>query len=218
MDAPKAISNQQRRNVGEARAGRRILPGIASDPGSSRIHCFTIIQEDTVSELVSISYDSVEQAEAARKVLARLQQDYLVEMEDIVIAERRHKQRVQLHQSVNMVAPGALEGGFLGGLVGLIFFAPLFGIAIGAAAGAAAGALSDYGIDDDYMKQLAAGFDEGKAVLFVLFRKPPNDHALAELEKADLGGEVVRTSLERVDEDRLRQALHEVHASHQASG
>ncbi|MFW5858998.1 MAG: DUF1269 domain-containing protein [Planctomycetota bacterium] len=169
-----------------------------------------------MSELVSISYDSVEQAEAARKVLARLQQDYLVEMEDIVIAERRSKQRVQLHQSVNMVAPGALEGGFLGGLVGLIFFAPLFGIAIGAAAGAAAGALSDYGIDDDYMKQLAAGFEEGKAVLFVLFRKPPNDHALAELDKADLGGTVIRTSLDRLDEDRLRQALHEAHASRQS--
>ena len=32
---------------------------------------------------------------------------------------------------------------------------PLFGMALGAATGAATGALSDYGVDDNFMKQLA---------------------------------------------------------------
>jgi uncharacterized membrane protein len=47
-------------------------------------------------------------------------------------------------------------------LIGLIFLMPLFGMAIGAASGAAARALSDYGIDDDFMKELGDKLPGGR--------------------------------------------------------
>ena len=56
----------------------------------------------------------------------------------------------------------------------MIFFVPLFGMAMGAAAGAAGGAMADYGIDNDFMKELGDKLPEGGAAVFVLgSRRPP---------------------------------------------
>ena len=68
--------------------------------------------------------------------------------------------KVKLHQPSG-VAGGAVGGVLWGGLIGLIFFVPFVGMAIGAATGAAAGAMSDYGVDDTFMKELGAQLQPG---------------------------------------------------------
>ena len=68
----------------------------------------------------------------------------------------------------NLTASGAVGGGFWGVLIGLIFMNPLLGLVVGAGAGAVAGALSDVGINDDFMKQLAEKLTPGTSALFVL--------------------------------------------------
>ncbi|MBP0650772.1 DUF1269 domain-containing protein, partial [Mycobacterium tuberculosis] len=74
-------------------------------------------------------------------------------LRDMVIVTRNTAGEVELDQSVNLIASGALGGAFWGSLVGLIFLAPLAGAVGGAAAGALGGWLTDYGIDDDLMRR-----------------------------------------------------------------
>jgi len=56
-----------------------------------------------------------------------------MEIEDLVVVERREDGTVKLHQP-SLAGIGAAGGAMWGGLIGLIFFAPLFGMAAGAGA------------------------------------------------------------------------------------
>ncbi|MFZ1199751.1 MAG: DUF1269 domain-containing protein [Desulfobacterales bacterium] len=155
--------------------------------------------------LAVIGYDSEFKAEEVRLKLRKLQKDYLIDLEDAVVAVKNEKGKVKLHQAFNLTAAGAVGGGFWGSLIGLIFLNPLLGAAVGATAGALSGALSDVGIDDKFMKELAATMTPGSSVLFVLVRKATPDKVLAELEGS--GGKVLKTSLSHDDETKLQAAL-----------
>jgi uncharacterized membrane protein len=115
------------------------------------------------------------------------------------------KGKVRLHQAVNLTAAGAMTGGFWGALIGLIFLNPLLGMAMGAAAGAVSGALTDVGINDKFMKELAANMKPGSSTLFVLVRKVTPDKVLDEIRGT--GGKVLQTSLSHEDEAKLQAAL-----------
>jgi uncharacterized membrane protein len=158
-----------------------------------------------MSTLVVIGYDDMFKAEEIRLKLLKMQKDYLVDLEDAVVAVKDEKGKVRLHQAVNLTAAGALGGGFWGTLIGLIFLNPLLGLAVGAAAGAVSGALSDVGIDDKFMKDLATNMTPGSSVLFVLVRKATPDKVLEELKGS--GGNVLKTSLSHDDEAKLQAAL-----------
>jgi uncharacterized membrane protein len=158
-----------------------------------------------VSTLVVIGYDNEFKAEEVRLTLRKLQKDYLIDLEDAVVAVKDAKGKVKLHQAVNLTAAGAVSGGFWGSLIGLIFLNPLLGAAIGAAAGATSGALTDVGINDNFMKDLAAAMTPGSSALFVLVRKATPDKVLAELQGS--GGKVLKTSLSHDDEAKLQAAL-----------
>jgi uncharacterized membrane protein len=158
-----------------------------------------------VSTLVVVGYDDPFKAQEVRLKLLKMQKDYLIDMADAVVAVKDQSGKVTLHQAVNMTATGAVSGGFWGALIGLIFAAPLLGMAVGAAAGAASGALTDLGIDDKFMKDLAATLQPGSSVLFVLVRKATPDKVLEEL--AGTGGRVLKSSLSHDDEAKLQTAL-----------
>lgn len=113
--------------------------------------------------------------------------------------------KVKLHQAVNLTAAGAVSGGFWGTLIGLIFLNSLLGLVVGATAGAVSGALSDVGIDDKFMKELAGQLKDGSSVLFVLVRHATPDKVLEELKGT--GGHILRTSLSHDDEAKLQAPL-----------
>jgi uncharacterized membrane protein len=72
-------------------------------------------------------------------------------------------------------------------------------------AGAISGALSDIGISDDFMKQLASGITNNSSVLFVLVRQATPDQVVEEIQQ--YGGSVLRSSLSHEDEAKLQAAL-----------
>jgi len=158
-----------------------------------------------MSTLAVIGYDNEFKAEEVRLTLRKLQKDYLIDLEDAVVAVKDAQGKVKLHQAINLTAAGAVGGGFWGSLIGLIFLNPLLGAAIGAAAGATSGALADVGINDKFMKELAAAMSPGSSALFVLVRKATPDKVLAELQGS--GGKVLKTSLSHDDETKLQAAL-----------
>ena len=158
-----------------------------------------------MSTLVVVGYDDQFKAEEVRLKLWKLQKEYLIDLEDAVVAIKDDKGSVKLHQAVNLTAAGAVSGGFWGSLVGLIFLNPLLGLAVGATTGAVSGALIDVGIDDKFMKKLAETLAPGSSALFVLVRKATPDKVLEEIKGS--GGKVLKTSLSHDDEVKLQAAL-----------
>lgn len=158
-----------------------------------------------MSTLVVIGYNDLYQAQEVRLKLIKLQKDYLIDMEDAVVVVKNEDGKVKLHQAINLTATGAISGGFWGSLIGLIFLNPLLGLAAGAAAGAVSGALSDVGINDTFMKDLANTMQPNSSALFVLVRKSTPDKVLEELQGT--GGTILKTSLSHEDEDKLQAAL-----------
>jgi uncharacterized membrane protein len=158
-----------------------------------------------MSTLAVIGYPDIFKAEEVRLSLIKMQRDYLIDLEDAVVAVKDPSGKVRLHQATNLTAAGAASGGFWGTLIGLIFLNPLLGLAVGAGAGAVAGALSDIGINDDFMKDLAATMKPGSSALFVLVRSMTPDKVLEELRGT--GGTVLKTSLSHEDEAKLQAAI-----------
>src|SRR6185312_8215436 len=131
-----------------------------------------------MSSLVAVVFNDETTAFEMRAALAKMQKDYLIEMEDAVVVTKGKDGNTKLHQAVNLTAAGAVGGGFWGMLIGMLFLNPLIGAAVGAASGAIAGKLSDIGINDKMMKELAASFSPGSSALFVLVRKATADKVL----------------------------------------
>jgi uncharacterized membrane protein len=158
-----------------------------------------------MSALVVVGYDEPFKAEEVRIQLQKLHREYLLDLEDAVVAFKDEKGKVKLDQAVNLTAKGAVSGGFWGALIGLIFLNPLLGLAMGATAGAVSGALTDVGINDNFMKEVATTMTPGSSTLFVLVRKATPDKVLEEL--TGTGGRILKTSLSNEDEAKLQAAL-----------
>ena len=158
-----------------------------------------------MSTLLAIAYDSELKAREVRLKFAAMEKDYLIDIGDAAIAEKKADGKVKIHQSYNLTANGAIGGTFWGALIGLIFLNPLIGAAIGAASGAVAGALADVGINDEFMKDLAEKFQPNTSVLFVLAREMTFDKVLDALKGT--GGTVLQTSLSHEDQGKLEAAI-----------
>ncbi len=156
-----------------------------------------------MSDLVAIGYDSLGTAQQVAENVAQAQKAHIIELDDLVVVERQQDGKVKLHQP-SMAGAGAVTGALWGGLIGLIFFMPLLGMALGAAGGAAAGSLSDYGVDNDFMKQLGEALEPGGAAVIALVRKVSVDKILPEIK---IPGKVIQSSLSNENEEALRQAL-----------
>jgi uncharacterized membrane protein len=160
-----------------------------------------------VSTLIAIAYPEAQTAERVRAELVQATKEHLVQLEDAVVVEHQADGKIKLHQGMSTAGVGAAGGAMWGGLIGLLFLAPLFGMAIGAATGAVAGKMTDVGASDDFMKQLGAKLPPGGAALIMLGRSDAPNKVLERLRP--FGGEVIQTSLDDDDEERLRVALGE---------
>ncbi len=162
------------------------------------------MQTAGMSNLIVIGFHNVADAFEMRAALAKLQAQYLIEMEDAVVVTRDATGKVQLHQAMNLTAAGAVSGAFWGMLIGMIFLNPLVGIALGAGSGALSGKLSDIGINDQFMKDLGATITSGTSALFVLVRKSTPDKVLEALKPFAGKGRVLQSSLTKDKDEELR--------------
>ena len=143
-----------------------------------------------MSNLVAIGYDDLATAQQVVANISKAQKAHEIELDDLVIVERKGDGKVKLHQP-SMAGAGAAGGALWGGLIGLIFLMPLFGMAIGAASGAAAGALTDAGVDDKFMKELGSQLTPGSAAVIALVRTMTTDKVL---EGIQIPGHVIQTA------------------------
>jgi uncharacterized membrane protein len=160
-----------------------------------------------MSTLVAVVFNDESTAFDMRAKLAKLQKEYLIELEDAVVVTRDQKGKTKLDQAVNLTSTGAVGGGFWGLLIGMIFLNPLLGALLGAGAGALSGKLSDIGLNDRMLKEVGASFKPGTSGLFVLIRRATVDKVLDGLKEFTGKGKVFQTSLNKDDENALREVL-----------
>ncbi len=168
-----------------------------------------------MSDLLVIAFPTEAKAEEVRKKLLDMQREYLIELDDAVVALKQPNGHIKLNQLFHPRAAGAAGGALWGTLIGMLFLMPLAGAALGAGAGALGGALTDAGINDGFMRDAAQTLQSGDAALFLLIRKMTTDKVLAALQ--GVGGTVLRTSFDHTREEALRQAL-AGHAAAQPAG
>ena len=101
---------------------------------------------------------------------------------------------------------GALDGAFWGMLLGFVFFLPFLGAAVGAAMGAAGGHFGNYGIDDDFIKQVRAKVTEGTSGLFLLLGDVKADKVVEAFKSAPRF-EIISTNLTHGQEQKLKEAF-----------
>jgi uncharacterized membrane protein len=164
-----------------------------------------------MSDLLVIAYPTEAKAEEVRSRLLGMQKEYLIELGDAVVAVKQPDGQVKLNQLFSPVAAGAASGALWGTLIGLIVLMPLVGAALGAASGALGGKLTDVGINDDFMRDVAKRLDAGHAALFLLIRKMTTDKVMSELQGS--GGTIMRSSFDETKEGALREALAGAHAA-----
>jgi uncharacterized membrane protein len=152
-----------------------------------------------MSNLVVVAFDEPHKAEEVHLKLQKLHSEYLLDLADVVVAVKDKTGKVKLHHADNLTAADAVCRGFCGSLTSLIF--------LNAATAAASGALTDVGINDHFMKELAATLIPNSSTLFVLTRSPSPDKDRLLEELKGLGGKILMTSLSHEDEARLQAAL-----------
>ena len=161
-----------------------------------------------MSTLIAVGFDDKARASEVLSILVSLQRDYLLDLEDAVIAVREDDGKVKIKQSVNLTAGGAMYGGLWGALIGLLFAGPLGMLLTGgttAALGPIAGSVEDYGIDDDFINEVGHQLQPGSSALFILLRQVVEDKVLDEL--TGLQGRIIKTSLSKEAEERLARVL-----------
>lgn len=160
-----------------------------------------------MSRLIAIVFHDQSTAFEMLAALAKMQEQYLLEMEDAVVVTRDLKGKIKLHQASSLTAAGAASGAFWGMLIGLLFFSPFLGAAVGAGAGALSGKLTDLGIDNRVASQLSDELTPNSSALVVILRQVTPDKVLDGLRQFAGKGRVFQTSLSKDDERSLREVL-----------
>ena len=149
-------------------------------------------------------FETIEGAGAALSKLESLSKQQLITIEDAaVVYWEPGKKKPKTHQAHSLTGAGALGGAFWGMLFGLLFFMPFFGLAVGAALGALAGHYSDYGIDDNFIKEVQSEVTEGTSALFLLTSDTTVDKVEAAFEGTHM--ELIRSNLTTEQEAKLRE-------------
>jgi uncharacterized membrane protein len=158
-----------------------------------------------MSDLIVFSFPTENGASEMDETIHYLMKEELIELKDAAIVIRKPDGKIKVKQATNLVGAGALGGAFWGMLIGLFFWAPWLGLAIGAIAGAISGAMSDYGINDDFIKEVGATIKPGGSAMFLLISKWTEDKVLERLKK--FNPTIVRTSLTKEEEEKLKAAF-----------
>ena len=158
-----------------------------------------------MSSLTVWKFSTADGADKALIKLQDLQKQQLIQILDAAIVTwPQGRKRPKTYQANNTVGAGALGGAFWGMLFGLIFFVPLLGMVVGATAGAMSGKFTDYGINDDFIKELQSKVTEGTSALFLLTGKVTLDKVEAAFAPEEKG-ELIQSNLSSEQEAKLRE-------------
>jgi predicted flap endonuclease-1-like 5' DNA nuclease/uncharacterized membrane protein len=133
-----------------------------------------MVVEQAEQTFAAFVLDKGSQAKSLLESIEKIDEiDTNVQIVDAAIVDRTKRGRIKIHQTTDR---GALKSGARGGTLGVIVGALVLGPAgavVGGAAGTVLGGLRgkihDTGINDKFMKEVAAEIEKGKSALFVQY-------------------------------------------------
>jgi uncharacterized membrane protein len=159
-----------------------------------------------MANLTVWKFDTSTGAKDALTTLAELQrQHHIVLIDAATVTWPKGKKRPRTRQAVDLVGRGALDGAFWGFLFGFLFFVPLLGLAVGAAMGAFSGKFADYGINDDFIKDVQSKVTEGTSALFLLTGATNREKIQEAFQGVKM--ELITSNLSDAQETELREAF-----------
>ena len=158
-----------------------------------------------MSDLIVFAFPTETGASEMDETIHYPKKEELIDLKDAAVVIRKSDGKIKVKQATNLVGVGAFGGAFWGMLIGLLFWAPWLGLALGAVAGAISGAMSDYGINDDFIKEVGTTIKPGGSALFLLISKWTEDKSLDKLKK--FNATIIRTSLSKEEEHKLKAAF-----------
>jgi len=136
--------------------------------------------------------------------LTKLANQHLIQVHDTaVVSWPNGKKRPLTKEYGDTKGKSMLSGVFWGMLFGMIFFVPVLGIAVGAAMGALANKFSDYGISENFIKQVRDKVTEGTSALFLFTSDGVRDRIIEEFKGNSM--DLISTNLSKEEEDKLRE-------------
>jgi uncharacterized membrane protein len=160
-----------------------------------------------MANLVVLKFDTPDGADKGLALAESLQKQQLLQIIDAAtVIWAKGKKRPKTRQLTHLGSVAALDGAFWGMLLGFIFFVPFFGMAVGAAMGALSGHFSDYGIDDDFIKQVRTKVTEGTSGLFLLLGTVTADKVVEAFKSAP-HFEIIASNLTHQQEEKLKEAF-----------
>jgi uncharacterized membrane protein len=151
-------------------------------------------------------FDSEDGSAQAIQKLEALQKQQLVQVFDAAeVIWPQDSQKPRTKQAINLVGSGALGGAFWGLLLGLIFFMPFLGAAVGAAAGALGGYFRDYGINDDFIRDMREKVTRGSSALFLLTGQVTVDKVRDAFKDELSHVQLLQSNLSEAQEAKLRE-------------
>jgi uncharacterized membrane protein len=162
-----------------------------------------------VNTLTVWCFPTPEAADEALPVMAPLVADGTASVDDAALVSWPPGRRKPSARTLGgLDRPGRLWGGFWGLLLGLIFLTPIAGPSFGAAAGALAGSLSDFGVEDDFVRDVRVAVTPGTSAVFVV-STATSAQRLAKALGGALDFQTLSSRLSPEQEQRLRDALGE---------
>jgi uncharacterized membrane protein len=164
-------------------------------------------------EILSIVLDKPSRASELLLALVNLAGEGKLRMHDAVIVAKDDRGHTRIVETVDVTpAKGALSGTWWGMLAGLLIGGPVFlGAAIGgAAAGALYGKLVDKGLEDQWVKDMAAWIDPGTSALLLLVDAGLDPAVIDELKRFEGIGRVANTTLPEGAKAEVEAALGQV--------
>lgn len=161
-------------------------------------------------QILVIALDKPSRASELLLALSNLAAEGKVRMHDAVIVAKDANGRSRTVQTVDTTpARGALAGSWWGMLGGLLVGGPAFLAAAvgGAAAGALYGKLVDHGLDDGWVKQMAAWVEADRSALLLLVDAGFDHAVVSELARFEGIGTVAYTTLPPAARAEVERAL-----------
>jgi uncharacterized membrane protein len=158
-----------------------------------------------MGNMIVMAFDTEIGAAKTLKKVEELQKQNLILIEDAATVIRRENGKIKVKQVHSLTGAGALGGAFWGMLFGLLFFVPFLGMAVGAATGALFGKAADFGINDDFIREVSELVQPGNSAVFLLVSEARVDRVIEQLKP--LGGTIISTSLAKEEERHLKEAF-----------
>jgi uncharacterized membrane protein len=188
-------------------------------------------RRNTMPQLIVVGFKKdMYRASEVLNELQDLNEDWVVDLHDAVAVYRDYSGKLRVDQSFQMTTgEGAGWGGLWGSLIGLTLAIPFTAGATAPAAGAVAGALAtgalaggaigagagaidaswwkdEFGIPDDFVKQVGAMIQSGDSAIYALLRTADPDVVADQFR--GYGGTILTTTLSRGQQAKVENVLH----------